>query len=101
MKDIFGKRDSRSKSRNNKKIWCYKCKEFCHMKRDCLKLKKQHEVANVVHTDDSNNSEGDAPAVPSSQLSDVWILDSGCSYHITHNRERFTTYRLSTFGYDF
>ncbi|KAE8691239.1 hypothetical protein F3Y22_tig00110890pilonHSYRG00161 [Hibiscus syriacus] len=64
-----GKRNSRSKSRDKKAIHCYKCKEAGHM------------------------NEGDMLSISTTQLTDAWILDSGCSYHITPNREWFSTYR--------
>ncbi|KAE8732732.1 hypothetical protein F3Y22_tig00001750pilonHSYRG00022 [Hibiscus syriacus] len=96
-----GKRNSRSKSRDKKTIHCYKCKEAGHMKRDCLKLKKQTDEkrdgssksVNVVEDDTSDCSEGDMLSISTTQLTDAWILDSGCSYHITPNREWFSTYR--------
>ncbi|KAE8693888.1 putative pentatricopeptide repeat-containing protein [Hibiscus syriacus] len=77
-----GKRNSRSKSRDKKTIHCYKCKEAGHMKRDCPKLK----------------NEGDMLSISTTQLTDAWILDSGCSYHITPNREWFSTYRPVNYG---
>ncbi|KAE8674058.1 hypothetical protein F3Y22_tig00111769pilonHSYRG00329 [Hibiscus syriacus] len=96
-----GKRNSRSKSRDKKTIHCYKCKEAGHMKRDCPKLKKQTDEkrdgssksVNVVEDDNSDCSEGDMFSISTTQLTDAWILDSGCSYHITPNREWFSTYR--------
>ncbi|KAE8669591.1 hypothetical protein F3Y22_tig00112230pilonHSYRG00138 [Hibiscus syriacus] len=96
-----GKRNSRSKSRDKKTIHCYKCKEAGHMKRDCPKLKKQTDEkrdgssksVNVVEDDNSDCSEGDMLSISTTQLTDAWILDSGCSYHIMPNREWFSTYR--------
>ncbi|KAE8683204.1 hypothetical protein F3Y22_tig00111213pilonHSYRG00462 [Hibiscus syriacus] len=70
-----GKRNSRSKSRDKKTIHCYKCKEAGHM------------------------NEGDMLSISTTQLTDAWILDSGCSYHITPNREWFSTYRLVNSGF--
>ncbi|KAL0328157.1 UNVERIFIED_CONTAM: Retrovirus-related Pol polyprotein from transposon TNT 1-94 [Sesamum calycinum] len=68
------------------------------MKRGCPKLKKQADEkcddssksANVVQNDDSDCSDGDIFFV---STVDAWILDSGCSYHITPNREWFSSYR--------
>ncbi|KAE8655249.1 hypothetical protein F3Y22_tig00117034pilonHSYRG01568 [Hibiscus syriacus] len=95
-----GKRNSRSKSRDKKTIHCYKCKEAGHMKRDYPKLKKQTDEkrdvssksVNVVEDDNSDCSEGDMLSISMTQLTDAWILDFGCSYHITPNREWFSTY---------
>ncbi|KAL4362615.1 hypothetical protein GQ457_04G008090 [Hibiscus cannabinus] len=40
----------------------------------------------------SRSNDGDMLSVSTTQLMDPWILDSGCSYHITPNREWFSTY---------
>ena len=37
-------------------------------------------------------------SVSTNQFMDAWILDSGCSYHITPNREWFTSYRSVSSG---
>ncbi|KAE8708925.1 Serine/threonine-protein kinase HT1 [Hibiscus syriacus] len=97
-----GKRNSRSKSRDKKTIHYYKCKEAGHIKRDCPKLKKQTDEkrdvssksVNMVDDDNSDCSEGDMLSISMTQLTDAWILDSGCSYHIMPNREWFSTYRF-------
>ncbi|KAE8653948.1 hypothetical protein F3Y22_tig00117056pilonHSYRG00559 [Hibiscus syriacus] len=78
-----GKWNSRSKSRDKKIIHCYKCKEAGYMKRDCQKLK----------------NEGDMLSISTTQLTDAWIIDSGCSYHITLNREWFLTYMSVNSGF--
>ncbi|KAE8715770.1 hypothetical protein F3Y22_tig00110160pilonHSYRG00432 [Hibiscus syriacus] len=101
-----GKRNSRSKSWDKKTIHCYKCKKAGHMKRDCPKLKKQTDEkrdvssksVNVVEDDNSDCSEGNMLSISTTQLTDAWILDSGCSYHITPNREWFSTYRSVNSG---
>ncbi|KAL4304503.1 hypothetical protein GQ457_10G014750 [Hibiscus cannabinus] len=95
-----GRQNSRSKSRGRKTIHCYKCKEAGHMKRDCPKWKNQTKekddatakTVNLVQNDNSDCSDGDMLSVSTTQLMDAWILDSGCSYHITSNREWFSTY---------
>ncbi|KAE8712603.1 hypothetical protein F3Y22_tig00110239pilonHSYRG00004 [Hibiscus syriacus] len=93
--------NERSKSRDKKTIHCYKYKEAGYLKRDCLKLKKQTDEkrddssksVNVVEDDNSDCSEGYMLFILTTQLTDAWILDSRCSYHITPNREWFSTYR--------
>ncbi|KAE8654353.1 L-type lectin-domain containing receptor kinase IX.1 [Hibiscus syriacus] len=101
-----GKQNFRSKSRDKKTIHCYKCKEAGHMKRDCPKLKKQidekrddsSKSMNVVEDENSDCSEGYMLSISTTQLTDVWILDSRCSYHITPNREWFSIYRSVNSG---
>ncbi|KAE8727716.1 putative ribonuclease H protein [Hibiscus syriacus] len=82
-----------------------KCKEAGHMKRDYLKLKKKNEekcddsskYVNMVEDDNSDCTEGDMLSISTTQLTDVWILDSGYSYHITPNREWFSTHRIKMY----
>ncbi|KAL4341068.1 hypothetical protein GQ457_08G007840 [Hibiscus cannabinus] len=50
------------------------------------------KIVNVVQNDNSDCSDGDMLSVSTTQLMDAWILDSVCSYHITPNREWFSTY---------
>ncbi|KAE8735884.1 hypothetical protein F3Y22_tig00000329pilonHSYRG00358 [Hibiscus syriacus] len=101
-----GKRNFRSKSREKKTIHYYKCKETGHMNRDCPKLKKHTDEkrddsskpVNVVEDENSDCSEGDMLSISTTQLTDVWILDSRCYYHIILNREWFSTYRSVNSG---
>ncbi|KAE8691550.1 ABC transporter B family member 18 [Hibiscus syriacus] len=103
----FGKRNFISKSRDKKTIHCYKCKEAGYMKRDCPKLKKQTDEkcddssnsVNVVEDANFDCSEGDMLSISTTQLTDVWILDFGCSYHIMPNREWFSTYMSVNSGF--
>ncbi|CAA0805948.1 Unknown protein [Striga hermonthica] len=89
---------SRDKSKGKKTVTCYKCKEQGHFKRDCPKWKKQtvdmsSKSANVVQNEESDCSDGDMLSISTTQYDDAWILDSGCSCHITPNREWFATYK--------
>ncbi|KAL0315376.1 UNVERIFIED_CONTAM: hypothetical protein Sradi_5415800 [Sesamum radiatum] len=76
------------------------------MRRDCPKLKKQADEkrddssksTNVVQNDDSDCGDGDSLSVSTNQYMDACILDSECSYHITSNREWFTSYRSGNSG---
>ncbi|KAJ4728619.1 Retrovirus-related Pol polyprotein from transposon TNT 1-94 [Melia azedarach] len=73
---------------------CNYCKEKGHWKSYCPKKKRQQDkptgTAAVVDT----NSEEDIALVADEHThhNDVWILDSGASYHIYSRREWFTTY---------
>ena len=99
---------SRSKSRKRKDIICFKCGKKGHIKRDCLEKKKGNgeskegssKSANVVEEEDSESGDGDILSVlfSSEHLTDSWILDSGCSYHMTPNKDWFHTYRLVNTG---
>ncbi|KAL0368146.1 UNVERIFIED_CONTAM: hypothetical protein Scaly_1033500 [Sesamum calycinum] len=101
-----GKRNFKSMSRDKKTIHCYKYKESGHMKRDCPKMKNQvdekrddsSKSANVVQNGNSDCSDGDMLSVSTNQYVDAWFLDSGCSSHVTPNREWFSSYRSSNPG---
>ena len=51
---------------------------------------------NVVEEGDSKSGDGYMVLVSSSRdhITDSWIMDSACSYHMTSNKDRFDTYRL-------
>ncbi|KAL0360891.1 UNVERIFIED_CONTAM: hypothetical protein Sradi_3773600 [Sesamum radiatum] len=55
------------------------------------------QSANMVQNDNSDCSNGDMFFVSTYQFVDALILDFGCSYHITHNREWFTSYRIKMY----
>ena len=95
---------SKNESRNAEKT-CNYCKKKGHIKTECYKLQnkkkrmagkqgKQQEKsgeAGVVETDHSDGeflvaSDGDSKA------GQDWILDYGCTFHMTPNRDWFSTY---------
>ena len=101
-KESRGRSKSRSKAGNLK---CFFCKKEGHIKRNCPeKLRKQREedrskeAANVAISDGeydtgealviSDNSH-EVLAVADNRLESEWILDSGCSFHMTPNRAWF------------
>ena len=82
---------SKSKSRLEKDE-CAFCHEKGHWKKDCPKLKRKGKVAPdaCVAEHDTSDSEISLVASPSTFHSDEWILDSGCTYHMSPNREWFS-----------
>src|SRR3954466_7974382 len=85
---------------------CYYCKKPGHFKRDCLKreeaLKKAGKRSDGASTSGKSEQAGvveeDLCEVLTAQsgqgkLSDVWLLDSGATYHMCPRREWFSTYQ--------
>ncbi|KAG6387152.1 hypothetical protein SASPL_152337 [Salvia splendens] len=75
---------------------CTYCKEPRHWKYDCPKKKKKGDAngsATVAEADDSD-SEVSLALVADDQphSNDVWIFDSGASYHLCPHTDYFTTY---------
>ncbi|GJX27363.1 transposable element [Tanacetum coccineum] len=90
----------RSKSRQRlRKDECDFCHEKGHWKRDCprLKTKDNHykekvvAEANVTKCDDEESHLSLATS-SSRNASEIWLLDSACSHHITPHREWFSNF---------
>ncbi|CAM8961498.1 unnamed protein product [Rhodiola kirilowii] len=75
---------------------CNYCKEKGHWKNECPKKQKQKQQGDgyVVVAEHDVNSEEDLALLANEQphYKDVWVLDSGASYHICPCREWFSTY---------
>jgi len=93
----------KSKSRGRKNFKCYQCGKKGHVKKDCWHYKKSKEQATeattsqgcVASTSDEGEilySEAAIGSKGSKQLSDVWIMDSGATWHMTPRREWFCSY---------
>ncbi|KAG8493115.1 hypothetical protein CXB51_010427 [Gossypium anomalum] len=93
------------RGRTNEGKTCNFCKKKGRIKSECYKLQnkikreaanqkgKQPEKsseANIV--EDYSNSELLVASVNNSKVSEEWILDSGCTFHISPNQDWFTTY---------
>ncbi|KAG8474612.1 hypothetical protein CXB51_031249 [Gossypium anomalum] len=98
------KSKGRSKSSNRGKT-CNFCKKKEHIKSECHKLqnKIKREAANQKGKQLENFGEADVvedysdsellvASVNDSKVSEEWILDSGCTFHMSPNRDWFTTY---------
>ncbi|KAG8490587.1 hypothetical protein CXB51_013756 [Gossypium anomalum] len=105
-----GKYKGRSKSSNRGKT-CNFCKKQGHIKSKCYKLqnKIKREAANQKGKQPENSSEADivedysddellVASVNDSKVSEEWILDSGCTFHMSPNRDWFTTYKTVSKG---
>ncbi|KAG8492194.1 hypothetical protein CXB51_009888 [Gossypium anomalum] len=105
-----GKSKGRSKSSNRGKT-CNFCKKKGHIKSECYKLqnKIKKEAANQKGKQLKNFGEDDivedysdvellVTSVNDSKVSEEWILDSGCIFHMSPNRDWFTTYKTVSEG---
>ncbi|KAG8473056.1 hypothetical protein CXB51_034969 [Gossypium anomalum] len=99
-----GKFKGRSKFSNRGKT-CNFCKKKGHIKSECYKLqnKIKREATNQKGKQPENFGETDVvedysdgkllvTSVNDSKVSEEWILDSGCTFHMSPNRDWFTTY---------
>ena len=95
----------RSKSRNSNQIYNY-CKKNGHIKKKCFKLQNKEKKFGNKQGEKSRKS-GEASVVELDQTDEEllvasdtdlragdWILDSGCTFHMTPNRDWFSTYKL-------
>ena len=90
------RRRSKSRARLSKDE-CAFCREKGHWKKDCPKLKGRPDKEKAVA--DSNvsecidqNSDFSLAVMPTGHSS-TWLLDSGCSHHMTSNREWFFDFK--------
>ncbi|KAG8492966.1 hypothetical protein CXB51_010297 [Gossypium anomalum] len=100
------KSKGRSKSSNRGKT-CNFYKKKGHIKSECYKLqnKIKREAASQKGKQPENSSEAVVvedysdgkllvTSVNDSKVSEEWILDSGCTFHMSPNRDWFTTYEI-------
>ncbi|KAH9668961.1 Integrase catalytic domain-containing protein [Citrus sinensis] len=94
----------RSKSRSKKNVKCYNCGKKGHVKKECWSNQKKREGKEpessnaqgcVASTSDDGEilySEATTVSEGRKRLSDVWLIDSGATWHMTSRREWFHTY---------
>ena len=90
-----------SKSRNSNKI-CNYCKKKSHIKKDCFKLQdkekkfrnKQGEKSGEARVVESYQTSRELLVMSDADLraSENWILDYGCTFQMTSNRDWFSKY---------
>ncbi|KAK9078793.1 hypothetical protein SSX86_002851 [Deinandra increscens subsp. villosa] len=89
---------SQGRSKSRGKTRCYVCNSDKHLKRDCLERKKKYESSSYskdqgnVSTSDplDGYDSSDVLVVSSTDIDQNWILDSGCSYHMTPHKHFFS-----------
>ena len=88
-----------AEKKKKKKVQCYRCKDWGHIKRECPEL-KGGASANAATHGDGSDSDSDVLVVSNrrSTKTEAWMLDSACSFHATPNREWFSSYKSGEFG---
>ncbi|CAA7015031.1 unnamed protein product [Microthlaspi erraticum] len=87
------KENGRGRSRSSSKfrVTCWFCKKEGHMKKDCYARKKKYGVdgpgeAGVII---EKLVISEALSMDGQGAKDVWVLDSGCTFHMTSRRDWF------------
>lgn len=86
----------RGRGRTDKSaVQCYYCKRYGHYESDCRR--KQSDLnrgrANVSNIDEDTPSMFlTCSGMQESNNEDLWLLDSGCSNHMTGNKELFSSF---------
>ena len=98
-----GKERVGSKSAQEKHI-CWKCDKEGHLKKQCLRWNKgikpeEHSVGRRENTTDERRDSDDVMLLVSEasfktneDRDERWLVDSGCTFHMTPRRELFETF---------
>jgi hypothetical protein len=75
------------------KVQCFERKEWGHMRKECPTNLKGSS-ANMVTSKSDSDSDGDVLSIAiERQPTKDWLLDSATSFHTTHKREWFSSYK--------
>ena len=102
---------SRGKSKSQKDIKCFYCDKPGHIKKECIKFKREQfkrkgeeqkddkDIAAVASNGDTINIVCDDACVNLACQDSTWVVDTTTSFHITARRDFFSSYTSGSFGW--
>ena len=95
-----GKKKNKQYKNKDSDKECYHCGKMGHLKKNCYKFirEQKNEGSATVAAEKGSMCLSEALTVSSDHISREWILDSGCSFHMSPYRDWFVNFRNSDQG---
>lgn len=91
----FSKQRFKSRSKSRTKRRCFICHNEGHFKKDCPKRKRRFSESEKTHDPrdadivEEGYESAEVLTISETDSSKDWILDSGCTFHLTPNKDWF------------
>ena len=88
------KKEDESEKEKMKRRKCFYYKKTGHYIRDCAEKKKDNKekLGDAAVTSDEGYQSADLLVAPNGKIEGRWVLDFGCSFHISPDKTRFHEY---------